>query len=245
MGYYVDLRLQKQNLPSSHKFRHRFVIQVLCEELQSFVIVLVFVYFFGKPVFCGIVRDGREVQKQKKIDEEQKEVRESNETYATIAKQAVIESSKSKHNITLTSNIQIKLMALIIEAHMASLAQQEGFGTILSKSPKMNYNIDANFPYRDSAAIFKFFYNNKDPQTKQNSLWSPNSWTMMTRGKNTSASPEQVQKIHNHPSPPKDPRLHRHNTTQQERETDSMVSTLTKEQKQPRHRSSTTFSYVK
>ncbi|KAF2354953.1 Myotubularin-like phosphatase domain [Trinorchestia longiramus] len=41
------------------------------------------------------------------------------------------------------------------------------------------------------------------------------------------------------PSPPRDPRLHRHDTAQQERKTDRTVSTLTKEQKQPRDRSST------
>ncbi|KAF2350965.1 hypothetical protein FHG87_018278 [Trinorchestia longiramus] len=152
---------------------------------------------------------------------------------------AVIESSKPKHNITLTSNIQIKLMALIIEAHMASLAQQEGFGTILSKSLKMNYNIDENFPDRDSAAIFKFFYNNQDPTNKTEFTMEPEfmddddprqEHLSLSRTSSENTQP---------PSPRKDPRLHRHNTTQQERETDSMVSTLTKEQKQPRDRSST------
>ncbi|KAF2353098.1 Reverse transcriptase domain, partial [Trinorchestia longiramus] len=181
----------------------------------------------------------REVQKQKKIDEEQNEVRGSNETYATIAKEAVIESSKPKHNITLTSNIQIKLMALIIEAHMASLAQQEGFGTILSKSLKMNYNIDANFLDRDSAVIFKFFYNNQDPTDKTEFTMEPefmdNDDPRQEHLSLSRTSSENTQP----PSPPKNPRLHRHNTTQQEMEIDSMVSTLTKEQKQPRDRSST------
>ncbi|KAF2353253.1 hypothetical protein FHG87_015991 [Trinorchestia longiramus] len=131
----------------------------------------------------------------------------------------------------------IKLMALIIERLMASLAQQEGFGTILSKSLKNNYNIDANFPDRDSAAIFKFFYNNQDPTDKT-------EFTIELefmddddpRHEHISlfrTSSEDSQQ----PSPPKDPRLHRHNTSQQERETDSTVSTLTKEQ--PRNRSST------
>ncbi|KAF2350548.1 hypothetical protein FHG87_018696 [Trinorchestia longiramus] len=181
----------------------------------------------------------RKVQKQKKIDEEQKEVRESNETYATIAKEAVIESSKPKHNITLTSNIQIKLMALIIEAHMASLAQQEGFGTILSKSLKMNYNIEANFLDRVSAVIFKFFYNNQDPTDKTEFTIEPEFMDDDDpRQEHLSLSRTSSENTQS-PSPPKDPRLHRHNTTQQERETDSMVSTLTKEQKQPRDRSST------
>ncbi|KAF2359656.1 hypothetical protein FHG87_009590 [Trinorchestia longiramus] len=165
----------------------------------------------------------REIQKQKKISKEQKKVGQSNETYATIAKQAVIESSKPKHNITLTSNIQIKLMTLIIEAHMASLAQQEGVGSILSKSLKNNYNIDANFPDRDSAAIFKFFYNNQDPTDKTEFTMEPEFMDdddprheHLSLSRTTS---EDTQP----PSLPKDPRLHRHDTTQQERETDSTV----------------------
>ncbi|KAF2346163.1 Reverse transcriptase domain [Trinorchestia longiramus] len=52
----------------------------------------------------------REVQKQKKIDEEQKEVRESNETYATVAKQAVIESKKIYSDI---DNKNVTLLLLL------------------------------------------------------------------------------------------------------------------------------------
>ncbi|KAF2345370.1 hypothetical protein FHG87_023874 [Trinorchestia longiramus] len=105
---------------------------------------------------------------QKKMNEEQKEVRPSNETYATIAKQAVTESRKPMHNITLTSNIQIKLMALIIEVHMASLAQQEGFGTILLKSLKYNYTNDKIFRTETQQQYLNSFTTIKIPQTKQN-----------------------------------------------------------------------------
>ncbi|KAF2348190.1 hypothetical protein FHG87_021054 [Trinorchestia longiramus] len=150
--------------------------------------------------------------KSKKMNEEQKEDRQSNETYATIAKQAVTESSKRKHNITLTSNIQIKLMALIIEVHMASLAQQEGFGTILLKSLKYNYNIDANFPDRDSAAIFNFIYNNQDSTDKTEFTMEPELMDdddpMQEHLSLFRTSSEDPQP----PSSPRDPRLHRHHT---------------------------------
>ncbi|KAF2343436.1 hypothetical protein FHG87_025808 [Trinorchestia longiramus] len=122
---------------------------------------------------------------------------------------------------------------------MASLAQQEGFGTILLKSLKYNYTNDKNFPDRDSAAIFKFFYNNQDSTDKTELTMEPEFMNdddpMQEHLRLFRTSSEDPQP----PSPPRDPRLHRHHTTQKERKTNSTVSTFTKEQKQPRDRSST------
>jgi hypothetical protein len=88
----------------------------------------------------------------------------TNQTYVDIAKQAIQQTNIPQHSLTLTDKTQLKLTAIILEAHIASLARQEGFGTILSKSLKANYDIDATFPDRDSAKIFNFFYNT--PETK-------------------------------------------------------------------------------
>ncbi|KAF2344324.1 hypothetical protein FHG87_024920 [Trinorchestia longiramus] len=122
---------------------------------------------------------------------------------------------------------------------MASLAQQEGFGTILLKSLKYNYTNDADFPDRDSATIFKFFYNNQDSTDKTELTMEPEFMDdddpMQEHLRLFRTSSEDPQP----PSPPRDPRLHRHHTTQKEMETNSTVSTLIKEQKQPRDRSST------
>jgi hypothetical protein len=83
-------------------------------------------------------------------------------TYAEIAKHAIQQTNIPQHSLTLTNTTQIKLTAIILEAHIASLARQEGFGSILSKSLKANYDIDATFPDRDSAKIFNFFYNHDE-----------------------------------------------------------------------------------
>jgi hypothetical protein len=90
------------------------------------------------------------------------ETKKAQHTYAEIAKHAIQQTNIPQHSLTLTNTTQIKLTAIILEAHIASLARQEGFGSILSKSLKANYDIDATFPDRDSAKIFNFFYNHDE-----------------------------------------------------------------------------------
>lgn len=90
------------------------------------------------------------------------ETKKAHQTYAEIAKHAIQQTNIPQHSLTLTNTTQIKLTAIILEAHIASLARQEGFGSILSKSLKANYDIDATFPDRDSAKIFNFFYNHDE-----------------------------------------------------------------------------------
>ena len=89
----------------------------------------------------------------------------TNQTYVDIAKQAIQQTNVPQHSLTLTDKTQLKLTAIILEAHIASLSRQEGFGAILSKSLKANYDIDATFPDRDSAKIFNFFYNKTETKT--------------------------------------------------------------------------------
>jgi hypothetical protein len=102
------------------------------------------------------------IRKKAITDKEQRLVRQEQDkeqrTYSQIAKTAIQESLVPKHSLTLTNNIQIKLLALILEAHIASMSGEVGFGTLLSDSLKLNYDIDAKFVDRDSKAIFNFFY---------------------------------------------------------------------------------------
>jgi len=88
-----------------------------------------------------------------------------NQTYVDIAKQAIQQTKVPQHSLTLTDMTQLKLAAIILKAHIASLSRQEGFGSILSKSLKTNYDIDATFPDGDSAKIINFFYNQPETQT--------------------------------------------------------------------------------
>jgi hypothetical protein len=75
----------------------------------------------------------------------------TNQTYVDIAKQAIQQTNVPQHSLTSTYKTQLKLPAIIQEAHIASLSHQEGF--------------DATFPDRDSAKIFNFFYNTKETKT--------------------------------------------------------------------------------
>ncbi|KAF2354195.1 hypothetical protein FHG87_015050 [Trinorchestia longiramus] len=71
-------------------------------------------------------------------------------------------STNKPTNQHLRSHFQathIKLAALVIEAHIASLAKSESYESILSKSLKRNFNIDTSFPDKDSQKIFNLFIN--------------------------------------------------------------------------------------
>ncbi|KAF2346266.1 hypothetical protein FHG87_022978 [Trinorchestia longiramus] len=87
------------------------------------------------------------------------ETEKNNSTYLDIANTAIQQTNQPTPALTLSSNTHIKLAALVIEAHIASLAKIESCRTILSKSLKRNFNIDTSFPDRDSQKIFKLFIN--------------------------------------------------------------------------------------
>ncbi|KAF2368853.1 hypothetical protein FHG87_000385 [Trinorchestia longiramus] len=80
-------------------------------------------------------------------------------THPEIAKTAIQQTNQPTPGLTLSSNTHIKLAALVIEAHIASLAKTESYGTILSKSLKSNFDNDISFPHRDSQQIFNLCVN--------------------------------------------------------------------------------------
>ncbi|KAF2366528.1 hypothetical protein FHG87_002709 [Trinorchestia longiramus] len=85
--------------------------------------------------------------------------RRKNSIYLDIAKTAIQQMNQPTSTLTLSSNTHIKLAAPVIEAHIASLAKTESYGSILLKSLKRNFNRDTSFPDRDSQKIFKLFIN--------------------------------------------------------------------------------------
>ena len=99
----------------------------------------------------------------KNRQQNEKQTTEQNKTYAAIAqaaiKQTLPQSKISTPKITLTNKTHLKLTALILEAHIASLHCPQQYGKILSQSLKDNFDIDATFPDRDSGKIFNFYYN--------------------------------------------------------------------------------------
>ena len=92
-----------------------------------------------------------------------KEMTEQNTTFAEIAKAAIKQTVPQQNTITpkitLSNKTHLKMVALILEAHIASLHDPPQYGQILSKSLKENFDIDATFPDRDSKKIFNFYYN--------------------------------------------------------------------------------------
>lgn len=106
----------------------------------------------------------------KKNQEQHQEEQKKNATYSQIVKETVKQSSIQQQpriqHLTLTSNLQIKLTALIIEAHIASLSGNGKYNQILEKSLKENFDIDTKFPDRDSQTIFRT-YINKNTDTNE------------------------------------------------------------------------------
>jgi hypothetical protein len=131
----------------------------------------------------------------------------TNQTYVDIAKQAIQQTSVPQHSLTLTDKNQLKLTAIILEAHIASLSRQEGFGTILSKSLKANYDIDATFPDRDSAKIFNFFYNTPETKTSDTDFITETEFIddddLRRSSLNLSQQPKDDDRQKNDPPPPK------------------------------------------
>lgn len=86
-----------------------------------------------------------------------------NQTYAAIAKTAIQQTvTPPAPIVTITSKTHLKLTALILEAHIASLTERQSYGDILSKSLKDNFDIDAKFPDRDSQKLFNIYYKPQD-----------------------------------------------------------------------------------
>lgn len=81
-------------------------------------------------------------------------------TYADIAKHVINEQkteTRPTNIVHLTNKTHLKMTALILEAHIASLTGLS-YGKILSDSLKRNFDIDTKFPDRDSQKIFNLHF---------------------------------------------------------------------------------------
>ena len=96
----------------------------------------------GCPIRKQVITN-KEAQQRKQQEDKQQQ------TYSNIIKKTMQERKPTAPQpIQLNSSTQIKLTALILEARIASLAGTERYSDILSKSLKLNYNIDTKFPDR-------------------------------------------------------------------------------------------------
>ncbi|KAF2348554.1 hypothetical protein FHG87_020690 [Trinorchestia longiramus] len=123
----------------------------------------------------------KQVIHQKNENKTKQETEKNIRTYLDIAKTAIQQTNQPTPALTLSSNTHIKLVALVIEAHIASLAKTKSYGTILSKSLKRNFNIDTSFPDRDSQKIFNLFINpTPDPEPVPIATPNTNTETIST-----------------------------------------------------------------
>lgn len=103
---------------------------------------------------------------QKEQQQKDQEDNQQRETFAKIAKQAVKETKATappQPIIQMTDKMHIKIVALILEAHIASLTGNGTYSQTLSDSLKANFDIDLKIPDRDSAKALNLLL---DPHTK-------------------------------------------------------------------------------
>ena len=95
-------------------------------------------------------------EKEKKINDEKD--KQTNKTYSQIVKTAIRETEPTpRPTINITDKTNFKLVALIIEAHVAAITGDRPYNDILSESLRLNYNLDAKFPDRDSQRILDIY----------------------------------------------------------------------------------------
>ena len=87
----------------------------------------------------------------KETEQTKKQEAKQHQTHSNIIKKTIQETQPAAPQpIQLNRITQIKLTALILEAHIACLARTERYSDILSKSLKLSYNIDAKFPEKET-----------------------------------------------------------------------------------------------
>lgn len=108
---------------------------------------------------CPVKKE--KIRRKERMEEERKEAGKS-ETYAKIVQQTInkTEAFPKMNQMNLNDKTQLKLVAIILEAHIACMGNPEKYGTTLSETLKMNFGIDTTFPNRDSASIFGFYMGN-------------------------------------------------------------------------------------
>lgn len=105
-------------------------------------------------------------EKEKKQELEKQHVEQS--TYANIVKQAVQQTKKEQPTpptIQVSDQTHIKIVALILEAHIACLSGKGSYSKTLADSLKLNFNIDLKFPDRNSSDILNLLI--KPPEKQQ------------------------------------------------------------------------------
>ena len=68
--------------------------------------------------------------------------------------------------INLTDKTQLKMVAIVIEAHIAMIGDKRPYTEILLESLKLNYDIDVKLPNRNSQKIIDIYLNPGQQKTE-------------------------------------------------------------------------------
>jgi hypothetical protein len=84
--------------------------------------------------------------------------RQETETFASIVKTTIKETAPPpRPTINLTDKTHLKIVLLVIEAHIAALSGDRPYNDIIQESFRQNYNIDVVLPDRDSQKILDIY----------------------------------------------------------------------------------------
>ena len=93
-------------------------------------------------------------------------VKQNQQTYSDIVKTTLKETVPTpRPTIQLTDKTHLKLVTLIIEAHIAAIGDKRPYNDIISESLKLNYDLDIKLPDRDSQKILDIYLNPDADQT--------------------------------------------------------------------------------
>ena len=155
--------------------------------------------------------------KEKRLKDETE--KQNNKTYSTIVKNTIKETIPApRPTINLTDKTQLKMVALVIEAHIASIGDGRPYNEILSESLRLNYDIDVKLPNRDSQKILNVYLNPGQQKTDSTTDDSSDNEQSMDSIPAPTPCPSPLK--------PKDVRPKRQRTPEQ--------TTSSKTQKQPR-----------
>ena len=146
----------------------------------------------------------------KKIREQKAETKRNvGSTYAAVAaNRANAEAPKAPKpsgpppapvNIVLNNDLSVKMTALILEAHISSIADSQKFSEYLSESIKLNYGVDVKFPERNSRGVFRMLSNmdqqSDDTHTSETASVAEEQMETEASSRKRAASPNESETV--------------------------------------------------
>ena len=100
----------------------------------------------------------KQIIRQKEQQLQDKQTTNETQTYAKIVKTTIQQTAPTpRPTINLTDKTHLKIVLLVIEAHVAAMTGDRPYNEIIADSFRRNYDIDVNLPNRDSQKILDMY----------------------------------------------------------------------------------------